>query len=193
MNSLREAFARIPDYREKAQYPLEGLLSFVCLAMMCGCNGIREIARWGQIHRWELSERLGFSHDKMPKYGTIRRLLLRLDEQAFTAVISEWGEQVLSTYGEETELRGVAIDGKTLRGTREDELPAMVLISALSHELHQVLGQREVPGETNEIKGIMPLLADLVLDGRVVTVDALLTQREIAETIREKGGTTCCW
>jgi hypothetical protein len=74
-----------------------------------------------------------------------------------------------------------------MRGTGEDEWPAMVLISALSHELHQVLGQCEVPSET---KGIMPLLADLVLEGRVVTVDALLTQRGIAEAIREKGGTT---
>ena len=190
MKSLREAFAMLRDYRANARYPLEGLLCFVCLAMLCGCEKLHEVERWGQLHRWELSERLGFPRHQMPKYGTIRRLMLHLDEQAFTAVVSEWGEQVLSTYGEETVLRGVAIDGKTLRGTGEDELPAVVLISALSHELHQVLGQRKVPGETNEIKGIMPLLADLVLEGRVVTVDALLTQREIAETIREKGGTT---
>jgi len=33
------------------------------------------------------------------------------------------------------------------------------------------------------------LLTDRVLEGHVVTVDALLTQREIATTIREKGGT----
>jgi len=42
----------------------------------------------------------------------------------------------------------------------------------------------------NEIKGIVPLLADLLLEGRVVTMDALLAQREIAQTIVEKGGTT---
>jgi hypothetical protein len=182
MNSLREAFAQLADYRENPRYPLEGLLTFICLAMMCGCNGLREIARWGQIHRWELSERLGFERYQMPKYGTIRRLLMRLDEHAFTAVISEWGEQVLATYGQETALSGIAIDGKTLRGTRTDELPAVVLISALSHELHQVLGQYEVESKTNEIKGVMPLLADLVLEGRVITVDALHTQRTIAET-----------
>jgi hypothetical protein len=190
MKSLREAFAEIQDYRANPRYPLEGILCLVCLAMLCGCDKLREIERWGQLHRWELSERLGFTRHRMPKYGTIRRLLQQLDEQAFTTVVGEWGEQVLAVYGEETEWLGVAIDGKTLRGTREDELPAVVLMSALSHELHQVLGQREVPSETNEIKGILPLLADLVLEGRVVTVDALLTQREIAETIREKGGTT---
>lgn len=188
MNSLREAFAQIGDYRVRAQYPLAGLLSFISLAMMCGCDGVREIARWGQLHRWELSERLGFRRDQMPKLGTIQRLLAKLDETAFANVVHDWGEMVLATYGQE-DLLGVAIDGKVLRGTAEDELPAITLISALSHELQQVLGQQQIPPETNEIKGIVPLLADLVLEGRVVTVDALLTQRDIAEAIREKGGT----
>jgi hypothetical protein len=189
MQSLREAFATIEDYRQDPEFSLEGLLCFVSLAMMCGCNGLREMERWGQLQRWSLAERLGFPRQRMPKYGTLRRLLLWLDERAYAAVVHDWGEQVLAVYGKGT-LPGVAIDGKTLRGTGKEELPAVVLISALSHELHQVLGQGEVPSETNEIKGIMPLLADLVLEGRVVTVDALLTQREIAETIREKGGTT---
>jgi len=190
MQSLREAFAAIPDHRQDPVYPLEGLLCFVCLAMLCGCDGLREMARWGQRHRWTLAERCGFPRHKMPKYGTLRRLLMSLDQAAFEAVISAWGEQVLAVYGSHAGTLGVAIDGKVVRGTREGDLPAVVLISALSHELHQVLGQRAVPAETNEIKGILPVLADLVLDGRVVTVDALLTQREVAATIRQKGGTT---
>jgi predicted transposase YbfD/YdcC len=47
-----------------------------------------------------------------------------------------------------------------------------------------------VEGKTNEIKAIHPLLADLVLEGRVVTVDALLTQRDIAQAIVEKKAIT---
>jgi predicted transposase YbfD/YdcC len=50
-----------------------------------------------------------------------------------------------------------------------------------------VLGEAEVDGKTNEIKAIEPLLADLVLDGGVVTVDALLTQRQIAQASWKKG------
>jgi predicted transposase YbfD/YdcC len=56
--------------------------------------------------------------------------------------------------------------------------------------LRVVLGQVEVPAGTNEIPTIQTLLEDLVLEGKVVTVDALLTQHDIAETIRKKGGTT---
>ena len=51
-------------------------------------------------------------------------------------------------------------------------------------QVHRSVGVAEIiiveqPGST-----------ELVLEGRVVTVDALLTQREIAEVIVEKGGTT---
>lgn len=42
--------------------------------------------------------------------------------------------------------------------------------------------------KTNEIPVIQEVLQDLLLTGRVVTVDALLTQREIAKTILEKEG-----
>ena len=188
MESLREAFAQIPDWREDPRYPLAGLLTLICLAMLCGCNGIHEIERWAQRQRWTLAERLGFRREKMPKYGMIRRTLLNVDEVAFGRIVAEWGNEVLKVYGKET-LPGVAIDGKVVRGTREGELPAVELMAALSHELKIVLGQVAVPVGTNEIPTVQTLLADLVLEGKVVTVDALLTQREIASTIREKGGT----
>jgi hypothetical protein len=185
MKSLREALAGISDYRDDPEYSLEGVLSLICLALLCGCDGLHEIERFGQQHRWELSSRFGFRRDKMPKYGTIRRVLNQVDEGAFTAVVSGWGQEVLNA----CEQVAVAIDGKTLRGTRQAEQPAIQVISALGHELRLVLGQVQVPKGTNEITAIFTLLTGLVLEGRGVTVDALLTQREIAEAIRAKGGT----
>lgn len=185
MKSLREALAGITDYRDDPEYALEGVLSFICLGLLGGCNGLHEIERFGQRHRWELSARFGFRREKMPKYGTLRRVLNQVDEQAFTAVVSGWGEEVLSA----CQAPALAIDGKTLRGTREGEQAALQVMSAVGHELRVVLGQVAVPAGTNEIKAILTLLRGLVLEGRVVTVDALLTQREIAEAIREKGGT----
>lgn len=45
-----------------------------------------------------------------------------------------------------------------------------------------------MPDKTNEIGAASELLLALVLEGRVVTADALLTQREIARTILDSGG-----
>lgn len=188
MNSLREAFEAVPEYRRWHTYDLAGLLTFVCLAMMCGCNGEREIARWGQAHRWDLSERLGFGHYRMPSLGTIQRLVRELDGERFAQVVGAWGQQALAAYGKA--YVGISIDGKTLHGSATGTLPAVHLLSAFSQELRIVLGEVTVDGKTNEIKAIHSLLADLVLDGRVVTVDALLTQRDIAQVIVEKKATT---
>jgi hypothetical protein len=187
--SLREVFAQIPDSKEPYSYPLEGVLTVICLAMMCGQNGEREIARWAQAQRWDLAERLGFPREKMPSLGTIQEALRRVPPEVFTRLVSEWAELIFQARGR-AEGEGIAIDGKVVRGSRTNEQNAVHLLSALAHDLKLVLGQTPVPDHTNEIGGIDPLLADLVLDGRMVTVDAHLTQREIAEAIREKGGTT---
>lgn len=187
--SLRDVFAKIPDSKAPYAYPLEGVLTLICLAMMCGQNGEREIARWAQSQRWDLAERLGFPREKMPSLGTIQEALRRIPPTLFTSLVSDWGEQVLQAHGD-TQGKGIAIDGKVVRGSRTNEQDAVHLLSALAHDLKLVLGQTAVPDHTNEIGGIDPLLADLVLEGRIVTVDAQLTQRAIAETIREKGGTT---
>ena len=50
------------------------------------------------------------------------------------------------------------------------------------------LAQHAVDDKTNEITAVETLLQHLVLEGRIVTMDALLTQRHIAQTIVEKGG-----
>jgi hypothetical protein len=125
----------------------------------------------------------------MPSLGTIQEALRRIPPAIFTRIVSEWVEAVFQGQGS-TEGQGIAIDGKVVRGTRTDTQSAVHLLSAFAHDLKLVLGQTPVADHTNEIGGIDPLLVDLVLEGRIVTVDAHLTQRTIADAIREKGGTT---
>ena len=80
--------------------------------------------------------------------------------------------------------KAVAIDGKTLRGSRDGEESAAVhLLSAVVHKEGIVVGQQKVDSKTNEITRVKPLLEELDIEGGVVTADALLTQREIAEYV----------
>jgi hypothetical protein len=189
MRSLKEELGQIKDDRAWCEYPLVGVLMMMCLAIMCGCTSIREIARWGQERRWALSERLGFRRNRMPSEKELRLILGRVDRAGLEAIVREWGEAIWQELKGEG-LPAIAMDGKKLRGSRTDDLPAVHLLSVVAHEAQVVLGHVQVDSHTNEIKGAIPLLTDLVLDGRVVTMDALLTQREIAEVIVEKGGTT---
>jgi predicted transposase YbfD/YdcC len=86
------------------------------------------------------------------------------------------------------ELEAVAIDGKTLRGSRKQGAPAVHLLSVLSHRLGLTLWQQAVADKTNEIPVLEEALRGLVVEGRVMTVDALLTQRTVAEHLVPDGG-----
>ena len=59
---------------------------------------------------------------------------------------------------------------------------------ALPREQGTVLAQRAVEAKSNEIPALRELLAPLSIEGRVVTADALHTQRETARFLVEEKG-----
>jgi len=79
----------------------------------------------------------------------------------------------------------ISVDGKSLRGSQR-ELPALGVVVAVGQEIRVALGQEEIKGE-NAIEAALRLIQGLLLEGRVVTLDAGLNQREIAHAIVEKG------
>jgi hypothetical protein len=84
--------------------------------------------------------------------------------------------------------RAVAVNGKAVRGTcnASSDGQAVHLLAALDQQAGAVLARAAVDGKTNEITQFAPLLAPLALAGRVVTADALHTQREHAEFLVPK-------
>src|SRR3989442_8147226 len=60
--------------------------------------------------------------------------------------------------------------------------------SVLAHRAGLTLTQQAVAAKTNEIKEVETVFSQIVLTGRIVTMDALLTQRQVAQTIVEAGG-----
>ena len=84
----------------------------------------------------------------------------------------------------------VAIDGKSVRRShdRGKGKKALHLVSAWASEARLVLGQVAVEEKSNEITAIPELLDLLVLEGCIVTIDAMGTQRAIAAQIIEQQG-----
>ena len=82
----------------------------------------------------------------------------------------------------------VAIDGKILRRSHDSASgkTSLNLVSAWASENHLVLGQLRVKDGSNEITAIPPLLKVLALEGSIVTIDAIGTQKEIVSQIREQ-------
>ena len=82
--------------------------------------------------------------------------------------------------------KAVAMDGKTLRGSRDGDRLPVHLLSAVIHKEGIVVAQQRVDEKTNEITHVKPLLDSLNIEGAVVTADALLTQKNIADYLVRK-------
>jgi predicted transposase YbfD/YdcC len=186
--SLAAVLATIPDFRA-ARGKRHGLLPtllLVCVATLCGARSQAAIAGWGKDYGPPWLRRLGFTKGYGPSQSTLCRLFQRVPYASVEAALRAWAERVLAQAA--GELEGVAPDGKTLRGSKKRGAADAHLLAALSQRLGVVLGQAAVPDKTNEIGAADDFLLGLVLEGRVVTADALLTQRSLAQAVLDRGG-----
>ena len=190
--SLLEVFGRLTDRRrrEGQLYPLPGLLAVVFLSLVSNVNTLRQMAKWSRAKR-ELSGRLGFRRGRMPGYSTIRDALVELDvrelEEALSSLMTAVGAEQLDGPG----LRGLAMDGKTLRGSGGEEGP-LRLLSAVVHGRKWVLAEEAIAPGSSEQSAAPEMIAKLSLEGYVVTLDALHTNTQVAEAVTKRGAIISC-
>jgi hypothetical protein len=186
--SLLEALVRVPDPRGRQgrRYQLASVLAMAVCAMACGARSLYAIAQWGKAHRQLVCEALGIKRLSTPSHPQLHRIFAQLDEEKFEVELGRWLSERGLKRGQ-----GIAVDGKTLRGIHGEEIAGVHLISAFAHQQGIVLAQRAASGKGKELEAVRAVLESLDLKGQIVTGDALLAQRDICRTIKEKGGTGC--
>jgi hypothetical protein len=199
IQSLYDVYQTLPDSRAATgkRFNQAGVLALITLALIAQQNSLRQITVWVATCDPALGARLGFRFGRMPSYGTIRRVLLDLDLAALQAALAQWVHALSRTLpvtdAPPAPLAPLAVDGKTLCGSADQPTtPAVRLLSAFMHDLGVTLAQVPIPPTTTEAKTLAELLADLVVEGTIITGDAHYTTREVIRTIREKRGTTSC-
>jgi DDE_Tnp_1-associated len=188
--SLFEALAAVPDFRrgQGRRYPLASILAFGVVATLCGYKSYGAMQEWGKNYGDDLAKALGFSRGRVPSVGTLFTVFSRVDKTALEQAINTWAERVLATLpGEAVALAG---DGKALRGSHARGATDTFLLSVVSQRLGLTLMQQAVPDATNEIGAMPQMLCALVLEGRVLTLDAAHTQKTTAQSIVQKGAIT---
>ena len=188
---LIEVFAELPDFRccRGKRHPLPAILSLACCAMLCGSRSYSAIAEWGRNYGARIAQALGFTHNT-PCAATLHTVFRHIDRDAVEAKLGAWAEGIVVSTPPAQAVGDAAgaLDGKTLRGSRKQGAPGGHLLSALAHHMGLPLAQQAVDDKTNEITQVETVLSQLVLPGRVFTMDALLTQRQVAQTIVAGGG-----
>jgi hypothetical protein len=184
--TLFEAFAQIPDPRgaRGRRHPLSAVLGLSVLAMLTGCKTYEAIAQFGRDKGFALAHALGFRRGKTPCKSSFSVLFRALDIRAFEAAVAVWIRSRIKP----GQAAVISIDGKTLRGSRDGDLPGQHLVAAYAPDVQAVLSQLRVDAKTNEHKAALQLLGILPLQDTIVIGDAAFCQRDVAATIVQGGG-----
>ncbi|MEE1812418.1 ISAs1 family transposase [Streptomyces sp. BE133] len=188
--SLSEVLAAVPDPRRVRgrRYRIGVLLALCLTAVLGGARSLAQIARYAADADPQVRAGLGLTR-ATPNASTLGRLLARIDGDALDDAVGTWLARHAADPVEEDEaLVGLAVDGKSVRGSRTDSKTAIHLLAAALHGSQTVIAQRQVAAKSNEIPAMAPLLACFDLRGVVVTADAMHTQRKTAKKIVAANG-----
>ena len=181
--SFLNHFKDMPDHRQsgKVMYPLDEVLLLALLAVLAGAESFVEIARFGG-RKLDLLRRFRPFLDGTPSHDHLGDIFAALDAEQFQRCFVAW---VASLIGVPQGV--VAIDGKTIRRSGKKAGKAAIhMVSAFAASQRLVLGQVKVAEKSNEITAIPKLLDMLVVEGAIITIDAMGCQRAIAQKIIDK-------
>lgn len=193
IESLHEALCKVPDPRAKnCVYHIGAILSIVAMGVFSGHKDLKAILRFADRMTLPQRKKLalpsfekGSRYKKVPSYSAIYNLLIQLDLNAFSQVLSEWLAQQRGTLPV-----ALAMDGKFIRDT-------VGLVTLAEHDTGAPVAmidasQKEGDGERCELKAAQKMICNHAdLTNTVITADALNTQKDTARAIVDRGGEYC--
>jgi predicted transposase YbfD/YdcC len=192
LDEIVQHFEHLEDPRSTVnrQHPLPSILVIALMAVLAGAGGPTAIARWAELKRDFLLRVLDLPHG-IPGKDVFRRVLSALQPGAFQACFVTWLRSLRAKAAEATGIDQpvLAVDGKTARRShdRANGLGALHCVSAWASEFGLSLGQVACAEKSNEITAIPELLRLVDLRGAIITIDAMGTQKAIAEQIIDGG------
>ncbi len=179
-------FSNIEDPRlhnHNFRHLLHDILMITILATICGADTWPEIVRFAKAKQTWLKTFLALPHG-IPSHDTFGRVFSLIRPENLGTCFQRW----LATLSIDRQDEVIAIDGKRVRGSgnkRQDQ-PALHLVSAWATKARMMLAQVKTSDKSNEITAIPVLLRRLNIQGSVITIDAMGTQKAIAKQIHEQ-------
>ena len=173
-----------PRVERTKRHLLIDMVTIGLCAAICGADSWVDVEKFGHAKRDWFARFLELPGG-IPSHDTFGRVFARLDTAEFLLCLQNWLRSLHLSLKEQ----GVAIDGKTLRGSFDaaSGKSALHVVSAWASGLRLSLGEVAVDGKSNEITAVPKLLELLELTGAVVTLDAMHCQKDTLAAIRTKG------
>ncbi len=156
VTSIQQSFENVTDPRVNRghNHNLLDMVFITICAVISGADGWADVERFGKARRGWLQQFLTLSYG-IPSHDTFGRVFARLDTTEFYNAVWNW----LVRFRKSLKGQGIAIDGKTLRGsfdTAAGQSP-LHLVSAFACDLRVCLGQVAVDKKSNEITAVPKL------------------------------------
>jgi predicted transposase YbfD/YdcC len=183
-------FQELEDPRSTVnlQHPLISVVVIALMAVLAGAGGPTAIAAWAALKEDFLLKALNLPNG-VPRKDVFRRVLMALKPDAFQACFAGWLRSLRAAAATTTGVTQpvLAVDGKTARRShdRKNGLGALHSVSVWASDFGLSLGQVACAEKSNEITAIPELLRLVDIKGAIITIDAMGTQKAIAERIIE--------
>src|SRR6201997_5472205 len=170
------------------KHPLVSVVVIAMMAVLAGAGGPTAIAKWAKVKAEFLLTVLDLPNG-IPRKDVFRRVLSLLKPDAFQHCFVSWLQTLRENAAEAGDVDKpiLAVDGKTARRShdRKKDLGALHAVSVWASELGLSLGQVACAEKSNEIMAIPELLRLVDIQGAIITIDAMGTQKAIAAQIIE--------
>jgi predicted transposase YbfD/YdcC len=171
------------------KHPFVSVVVIALMAILGGASGPTTIAQWAKYKAAFLLGVLDLPNG-VPQKDVFRRVLSLLNPAAFQACFAAWLQALREQAAEAAQIEQpiYAVDGKTARRShdRRKGLGALHSVSVWASEFGLSLGQVACADKSNEISAIPELLRLVDIQGAIITIDAMGTQRAIAAQIIEQ-------
>ena len=182
-NKLVSIFGSIDDPRSHINklHKLVDILLIGIISVISGAETWKQMVEFANSKHDFLKEFLELPNG-IPSEDTFNRLFSSIDSSQFESCFIDWVNSISNI----SKGQVIAIDGKTLRGAKSGGKKSPVhMVSAWANQSNLVLGQVRVNDKSNEITAIPKLLETLLIEGNIITIDAMGTQTNIANKIIE--------
>lgn len=191
MNNVFSILSTVPDPRHgnRLTYPIDYLLLIAFSALMSGFKTWNQFALYAELHKSDLKKvykrlRKKELRSYTPSHDTFSYTFSALDPEKFREAFTNWISEIFQIAGQH-----IAIDGKTVRGVKNiiPDADAHVVTAYLSG-IKLALNEVFISKKSNEINAIKELFELIDIKDNVITIDAIGTQKDIVDIIREREG-----
>jgi hypothetical protein len=181
-SSLEVELKSISDPRSTrgTRYSLPFLLNCATCAIMNGATGFSQITHWVKAQPKAKLKKMGNRIKSRPVESTIRKTLSRIDMDEFRDKVYSW------TVGS-TPFTSLAVDGKVLKGSRDEDGKQLHFLSMTTHGEAITIGDRQVANKESEISEIRPLLDTIDIEGKIIKADALHSTKDFGQYLKSRG------